>query len=321
VKTIYLTHPHTLNKDEVEPTVMALGFFDGVHLGHQQVITTAKETATKLGIKSAVMTFYPHPLVVLRKDKQQVKYLTTMKDKESLVEALGIDTLYVVKFDEFFADLQPQQFVDEYIIGLNVKHVVAGFDYSYGRLGKGTMETLPFHSRDQFNQTVIGKVEYEDEKISSTRLRQLVQAGSIDKVPTILSRHYAVHGVVVDGDKRGRTIGFPTANVLVEDEYLMPPVGVYAVKIKVQDTWYDGMCNIGFKPTFHKDLKKATVEVNIFDFDQEIYHERVEIEWYHRIRNEKKFNGIHELISQLHEDKEQIKTYFDKSQECTCFLP
>ncbi|GGE65204.1 riboflavin kinase/FMN adenylyltransferase [Priestia taiwanensis] len=320
MKTIYLTHPHTLNKDELEPTVMALGFFDGVHLGHQQVIKTAKETATKLGIKSAVMTFYPHPLVVLRKDKQQVEYLTSMRDKESLIEELGIDTLYVVKFDEFFADLQPQQFVDEYIIGLHVKHVVAGFDYSYGRLGKGTMETLPFHSRDQFDQTVIGKVEYEDEKISSTRLRQLVQAGKVDKVPTILSRHYAVRGVVVDGDKRGRTIGFPTANVLVEDEYLMPPLGVYAVKIKIRDKWYDGMCNIGFKPTFRDDLKKATVEVNVFDFNNDIYHEQVIVEWYTRIRSEKKFNGIHELIAQLQEDKQQIQTYFQNSQECTCFF-
>jgi riboflavin kinase / FMN adenylyltransferase len=321
VKIIYLTHPHTLNKDQIEPTVMALGFFDGVHLGHQKVIKTAKETATKLGIKSAVMTFHPHPSVVLKKENRHIQYLTPMKDKERVIEELGIDTLYVVKFDELFASLEPQQFVDEYIIGLHVKHVVAGFDYSYGRLGKGTMETLPFHSRNQFEQTVIGKVEYEQEKVSSTLLRQLIKEGQVDKIPTILSRHYKVEGVVVDGDKRGRTIGFPTANVLVEDEYLMPPVGVYAVKAKVHSKWYDGMCNIGFKPTFHNDLKKATVEVNIFDFDQDIYHERVEIEWHYRIRSEKKFNGIHELINQLQEDKKQIETYFHNSQECTCFLP
>lgn len=144
VKLIHLTHPHEQNKLELPPTVMALGFFDGIHLGHQCVIRTAKKIADDRGYKSAVMTFHPHPSVVLGKKDAHVEYITPMRDKEKIVESLGIDILYVIKFDESFAGLLPQQFVDDYIIGLNVKHVVAGFDYSYGRLGKGRWRLYHF---------------------------------------------------------------------------------------------------------------------------------------------------------------------------------
>lgn len=319
VRLIHLTHPHEQNKVELPPTVMALGYFDGIHLGHQRVIRAAKKIADERGCKSAVMTFHPHPSVVLGKKEAHVEYITPMRMKEKVIASLGIDMLYVVKFDESFAGLLPQQFVDEYIIGLNVKHVVAGFDYSYGRLGKGTMETLPFHARGEFTQTVIEKVEFQEEKVSSTALRKLIGNGEMEQIPSILGRAYTVEGTVVHGDKRGRQIGFPTANVALSDEYLLPPIGVYAVRMKVHDEWHDGVCNIGYKPTFKENERRLSIEVHLFHFNEEIYDQVVVVEWHMRIREEKKFNGIDELVTQIAKDKKTAQEYFSTTKNILAF--
>lgn len=319
VKLIHLTHPHDLNKLELPPTVMALGYFDGIHLGHQRVIQTAKKIADERGWKSAVMTFHPHPSVVLGKKEAHVAYITPPSLKEKVIADLGIDLLYVVKFDESFAGLLPQQFVDEYVIGLNVKHVVAGFDYSYGRLGKGTMETLPFHARGEFTQTVIEKVEFQEEKVSSTALRKFIRNGEMEQIPSILGRPYTVEGKVVHGDKRGRQIGFPTANVALNGDYLLPPVGVYAVRLKVHDNWHDGVCNIGYKPTFKENERQLSIEVHVFQFSEDIYDQTVTVEWHMRIREEKKFNGIDELVAQIAEDKNTAQEYFKTEKNVLAF--
>lgn len=319
VKLIHLTHPHVLNKTEIEPTVMALGYFDGIHLGHQRVIRTAKKVAEERGFKSAVMTFHPHPSVVLGKKEAHVEYITPLRSKEKVIASLGIDILYVVKFDEAFANLLPQQFVDDYIIGLNAKHVVAGFDYSYGRLGKGTMETLPFHARGEFTQTVIEKVEFQEEKVSSTLLRKHIRNGEMERIPAILGRPYTVEGIVVHGDKRGRQIGFPTANLALSDEYLLPPVGVYAVRMNVNDEWHEGVCNIGYKPTFKENEKQLSIEVHLFEFQRDIYDESVVVEWHNRIREEKKFNGIDELVAQIAKDKRTAEDYFSHTNNILAF--
>ncbi|MGF9965508.1 bifunctional riboflavin kinase/FAD synthetase [Bacillus rhizoplanae] len=319
MKLIHLTHPHALNKAEIESTVMALGYFDGIHLGHQRVIHTAKKVAEERGFKSAVMTFHPHPSVVLGKKEAHVEYITPLRSKEKVIASLGIDILYVVKFDEAFANLLPQQFVDDYIIGLNVQHVVAGFDYSYGRLGKGTMETLPFHARGEFTQTVIEKVEFQEEKVSSTLLRKYIRSGEMEQIPAVLGRPYTVEGTVVHGDKRGRQIGFPTANVALNDEYLLPPVGVYAVRMKVNDEWHEGVCNIGYKPTFNESEKQLSIEVHLFEFQRDIYDESVVVEWHMRIREEKKFNGIDELVAQIAKDKKVAEDYFNRANNILAF--
>lgn len=318
MKLIHLTHPHQFKEEE--PSVMALGYFDGIHLGHQEVILTAKRIAEERGFKSAVMTFYPHPSVVLRRAEAHVESITPLKMKENIIANLGIDILYIVKFDEAFAKLLPQQFVDDYIIRLQVKHVVAGFDFTYGRLGKGTMETLPFHARGEFTQTVIEKVEFQEEKISSTLLRSLIREGKMEEIPSILGRYYRVEGTVVHGDKRGRQIGFPTANVALNDDYILPPVGVYAVRLKVKDHWYPAVCNIGYKPTFEQDEKVLSIEVHVFEFQEEIYDECVEIEWHIRIRAEQKFNGIAELVAQIQRDKEKAQQYFQELAKSACFF-
>jgi riboflavin kinase/FMN adenylyltransferase len=322
MKTIYIKHPHDFLKENLPETVMALGYFDGIHFGHQEVIIETKRLSIKRSMKSAVMTFDPHPSVVLgHKDVQHVEYITPLADKEKLIEELGIDFLYVVHFDKEFASLLPQQFVDMYIVGLNIQHIVAGFDFSYGRLGMGTMDTLPLHSRGQFTQTVIEKVMKEHEKISSTFIRNALRNGNVDIIPSLLGRFYSIKGTVIHGEKRGRTIGFPTANVQLNDAYVTPMIGVYAVQIKIGETWYNGVCNVGFKPTFHDEAKSIpTIEVHIFDFKNEVYGEKVSVEWHLRLRSEKKFANVADLINQIQMDQENALKYFSKHSKQTCIL-
>ncbi len=323
MEVYYLEYPHDVKRDEIPPVAVALGFFDGIHLGHQKVIKAAKEEAEAKGLKSAVMSFDPHPSVVLGRSVKHVKYITPLEEKIKLLRSLDVDYFFVVRFTVEFANLLPQEFVDHYLIDLNVKHVVAGFDYTYGRLGKGTMETLPFHSRQQFTFSVINKLQFGEEKISSTLIRSHIHNGEMEELSPLLGRFYRTSGTVIHGEKRGRTIGFPTANIDVDEEYLLPPTGVYAVKLEIVSTGivYKGVCNVGYKPTFHKEkADRPSVEVYIFDFDSEIYSEKVTIIWYRRLRSEMKFAGVKELISQIEKDKQNTEEYFEKNPTDTCIL-
>ncbi|KUP07152.1 riboflavin biosynthesis protein RibF [Bacillus coahuilensis p1.1.43] len=260
------------------------------------------------------MTFDPHPSVVLGKEHKHVHYITPLKDKETILDNMGVDYLFVVRFTSDFASLLPQEFVDQYIIDFNVKHVVAGFDFSYGKLGKGTMETLPFHSREMFSQTTVTKLSMEDVKVSSTLLRESIQSGQMDKVQLLLGRPFETRGTVVHGEKRGRKIGFPTANIEISDDYLLPPTGVYTVQLYVQNEWHEGVCNVGYKPTFHNpEERDLSIEVHIFNFKRSIYGEEIILRWYQRIRSEKKFNGIDQLIEQIQQDKEMAMEFFRNS--------
>ncbi|MFG6118295.1 bifunctional riboflavin kinase/FAD synthetase [Thalassobacillus sp. B23F22_16] len=310
MKITELKYPHDFNKENFPPSVLALGFFDGVHKGHQELISTSVEKARETGLNSAVMTFYPHPSVVLKKQEQHVAYITPMREKQQVLEELGVEQLFIVKFDEQLADLLPQEFVDQFLIQLNVRHVVAGFDYSYGRMGRGNMETLPFHSRGMFDQTVIDKVEDHGEKISSTRIRRELKQGNMSEVARLLARPFSTYGKVVQGDQRGRTIGFPTANIALNEDYLLPKVGVYAVRVKYKGKLYPGMANLGFKPTFNEEKEKPNLEVYIFDFSGNIYNEGLDVYWHAFIRDEKKFNGVEALVEQLKQDERHIRQFF-----------
>jgi riboflavin kinase/FMN adenylyltransferase len=310
VETIYLSHPLHIVAEMQSQKVMAFGYFDGVHIGHQKVINAAKEIAKVHDMRSAVMTFHPHPSVVLRKEHAINHMLTPLHEKIEAIEQIGIDELYIVNFSDEFSQLLPQQFVDEYIIGLNVQHVVAGFDFSYGKMGKGTMETIPFHSRGQFTHTVIDKVVLESEKISSSHIRELLNTGNLKDIQSFLGRYYKIRGKVVHGEKRGSTIGFPTANIGLSEPYHIPATGVYAVELYVLGNYYKGVCNIGYKPTFHQQLADKSIEVHLFDFDQNIYGESVELVFHYRIRDEQKFNGIEELVNRIHVDVKEAKEFF-----------
>lgn len=312
MKIIQLTYPITMNQAEIPKTVAAIGFFDGIHKGHQKVIHSAVKKAKSLQMESAVITFHPHPSVVLRQDAERVKYITPIAEKEKILKELDVDRLYMITFNHVLSKLAPKEFIDHFIIGLNIKHLIAGFDYTYGHKGKGNMKNITEYAEDKFSVTVIDKVNADDIKISSTRIRSLLEDGNISKVNELLGRKFIVSGLVVDGDKRGRTIGYPTANIDVNKDALLPRLGVYAVIIKVNRQLYQGMANIGVRPTFIKDDVKPTLEVNIFDFDEEIYGKSVEVELHQFIRPEMRFSGIDSLVSQIQSDEEQIKNYFSK---------
>ncbi|PPA72019.1 riboflavin biosynthesis protein RibF [Jeotgalibacillus proteolyticus] len=311
MKVITLHHPHSMNQHDFPELSLALGFFDGVHRGHQTVIQTAKSYAREHGLKTGVMTFDPHPSVVLSTKKKEVDYLTSIERKLELFAEQDVDYAFVVRFTSSFASLEPQQFADQYLIALNAAHVTAGFDYTYGKFGRGTMETLPFHSRNKFTWTAVGEIKDEEEKISSTRIRRILKEGNVEEANRLLGYHYQLEGLVVHGDKRGRKIGFPTANIQINHELLVPSTGVYAVRLFVHDRWIEGVCNIGYKPTFNSpDHKVLTVETHLFNFNENIYGEKIKAEWHVRIRSEKKFNGIEELVGQIERDKAAAIDYF-----------
>ncbi|MBM7655141.1 bifunctional riboflavin kinase/FAD synthetase [Neobacillus cucumis] len=315
MEVIRLSYPINLSNIELPPLAMALGYFDGVHRGHQQVILKAKAKAEENNLSSAVMTFDPHPSVVLGKNTQHDQYITPLVEKVKIIQELGIDYLFIIEFTPEFANLLPQEFIDQFVIGLNVQHVVAGFDFTYGRMGKGNMETLPFHSRDQFTYTVVPKFMEGDEKVSSTRIRYLLKEGKTSELPLLLGRFYTTTGIVVHGDKRGRTIGFPTANVELYQEYITPPTGVYAVRLMLEQNWYNGVCNVGYKPTFNKESLQISIEVHLFEFNQDIYGKEVIIEWHQYLRKEQKFAGIEQLVAQIEKDKQNSLLYFEKNRQ------
>ncbi len=310
MEIIQYTHPPDPNSRSTGEKVMALGYFDGVHIGHQKVIRTAVEEAQEKGRKSAVMTFHPHPSVVLKQLKKREDYLTPIEEKARLIKKLGVDELFIVKFDELFSKLSPQEFVDTYLIKQEVKHVVAGFDFTYGRMAKGNMETIVEESRNMFDITVIPKLEYENEKVSTTHIRELILGGHIDQAIPLLGRPYTITGMVIHGDKRGRTIGFPTANIKTHAPYLYPELGVYAVQMETESGTFDGVCNVGVRPTFYEEEKTPLIEVYLLDFDGDLYGETVHIKWFKKIRNEQKFNGLDELKVQIERDKQATLAYF-----------
>lgn len=312
MEVVRINNPENFKNNDFPPLVMALGYFDGVHLGHQKVIGEAKEIADKKGWKSGVMTFDPHPSAVLG-NAETISLLTSYQSKIEQMETLGIDYVFIIHFTKEFANLLPQQFVDQFLINLNVRHVVAGFDYTYGKMAKGTSETLKGHSRDVFEVTIIKKETYHGEKVSSTLIRSHIQKGEMEKVPSLLGRFYTSEGIVIHGDKRGRTIGFPTANIESDSSLLLPPQGVYAVKIKIGNVWHNGVCNVGTKPTFQREAMMQSVEVHIFDFSEEIYGEKVTVEWHIRLRSEQKFAGIEELVNQIQQDKQRALEYFHEN--------
>ncbi|TQR20965.1 riboflavin biosynthesis protein RibF [Psychrobacillus vulpis] len=314
MEVYHLSYPHHLFENEHNNAYsLAIGFFDGVHRGHQEVIKKALEKGKELHIKTAVMTFDPHPSLVLGGSKEQVFYITPLEQKIEILKELEVDAVFVVRFTSDFAKLTPKQFVDSFIKHTNVKHVTAGFDFSFGAFGKGTMKEMENLAAGDYTVSVVDKQQLTGEKISSTRIRAELKIGNLEEVKELLGRPFKLTGVVIHGDKRGRTIDFPTANVQPTEGQYTPATGVYAVKIRVQETWYEGVCNVGFKPTFNNpDAKKLSIEVHIINFDQSIYGEEVVVHWYKRIRSEQKFNGIDELKEQIGKDKLVAIDYFNQ---------
>ncbi|AVQ32886.1 bifunctional riboflavin kinase/FAD synthetase [Staphylococcus muscae] len=308
MEVIEITHPIQNNQYIQEDIAIALGFFDGLHRGHQALFERLDEVATERGLKKAVMTFDPHPSVVLNPKQKRTTYLTPLDDKLELLRCKGIDYCIVVNFSSRFAEVSPEAFIQDYLVNNHVKVAVAGFDFTFGKYGKGNMSMLQEYA-NQIECITVSKQDLNDEKISTTAIRRDLTQGNLAEVNEALGYRYQVKGTVVQGEKRGRTIGFPTANIHLSDDYVLPAKGVYAVSLKIgtSDKVYRGVCNVGVKPTFHDDLPQVVIEVNIFDFEENIYGERVTLNWHHYIRPEMKFDGIDPLVAQMNQDKERAK--------------
>ena len=289
----------------------AIGFFDGLHLGHMALVDEVKRVSKQMGYKSALMTFDHHPLFVLGRITQE-KYISSMEDRIEILNKEGIDYLFVIRFTKEVAALSPDAFIENYLVNLNIRHVVCGFDFRFGSRNSGSGETLIKYNPDILKVSIIDEVIFENEKISSTRIRNCLDEGHVEELNSLLNRHYAINGHVIGGKKIGREMGFPTANIDYGSYYL-PQNGVYAVKVYLDDKEYLGMCNIGYNPTFHL-IDKRSLEVHIFDFDENIYDKHVSVEFYKKTRNEKKFSNKDELMNQLSSDKTTILEYFSKTR-------
>lgn len=316
MQTIYLQEPTAAKKLTLPAVVLAVGFFDGVHLGHQAVIKTAASLAKKHHLKLAVMTFDRHAQAIFgNKSPRQLRYLTTLGDKLQLFSQLGADISYVLTFDEAMAKQAPQQFVDRYMVGLNAKIVVAGQDYTYGKAELANMHTLPLHANGRFEVVAVAQKQAADQKISSTRIRTALADGEISVANRLLGRTFANHGYVVHGFARGRQLGFPTLNVAGLSAQRLPAVGVYATRVKIEgdEQIYQAMTSIGYNETFGDDLAK-TVEINVFDYHKDTYGKRVRVFWDQFLRPMVKFDGIDALVEQLHEDKAKTKAFYQTAK-------
>ncbi|WP_163536840.1 bifunctional riboflavin kinase/FAD synthetase [Gracilibacillus sp. YIM 98692] len=313
MEVISISYPHSHNRDSLPSTVASIGFFDGIHKGHQKVIEEAVNVAARSGKESAVITFDPHPSVVLRKVSSSVQYITPIQEKKTLIENLGVDRLYIIEFNKSLSLLSPEDFIEHFIYELHVDHLIAGFDFSFGYKGTGNMDNIEKFARHPLTTTKIEKFDHDGEKISSTSIRKALIEGNILKVENLLGRPLTMKAKVIQGDKRGRTIGYPTANLQWEEPYLLPKIGVYAVEVKVGSEKYQGMANLGYNPTFTEGQQEAKMEVHLFDVNKDLYGKTLQVIWRQYIREEVKFSGVEELVAQLQQDEKDIRQFFSKN--------
>ncbi|SJZ89309.1 bifunctional riboflavin kinase/FAD synthetase [Anaerorhabdus furcosa] len=287
-----------------EPIAACIGYFDGLHLGHRALINKTIEVAKEKKVESALITFSPDPWVTI-KGLTNVQHLTSEKRRIELAEKLGIDRVIILDFTKEMSELAPEEFINQVLIPCNLKALICGFDFHYGFKGAGNTETLKQNSSSLFDLVVIESINEEEKKISTTRITEYLESGEVEHANRLLGYPYEIYGEVVHGYKRGREIGFPTANVDVLDELIIPRVGVYAGWTIIDGIRYQSMINVGHNPTFNFS-KKLSVESNIFDFDDQIYGKEIRIQFVSYLRDELKFDTIQELIDQM--DLDKVKT-------------
>lgn len=284
--------------------VLTQGTFDGVHVGHKKIIDKLKSIAKEVKGETVLLTFYPHPRHVLNTHSNELKLLSTIEEKIQLLEEAGLDNLVVIPFNPEFAALEPEEFVKNILLEkFDLHTLVVGYDHRFGKNRKGDYELLRKLQKEMgFELHQIGVHEIEEITISSTFIRKSIMNGDIETANKLLGRPYLMRATVVEGQKIGRTIGFPTANLMIEDAYKqIPASGVYAVNIKLDNNVHGGMLNIGTNPTVLS--KGFSIEVNIFNFASDIYGKPLEISFIARLRDEIRFNNLVELRIQLTKDK------------------
>lgn len=292
----------------IKNPVVTTGMFDGVHLGHQKIISRLKEIAQENNGETVVLTFYPHPRMVLFPEDNELELLNTQKEKIELLEKYGIDHLIIYPFTKEFSRLTSVEFVRNILVNkINTKRLVIGYNHHFGRNREGSFEHLkeygPLYG---FEVEEIPAKDIDHVDISSTKTRNALLTGDVKSATRFLGHFYSITGKVIEGLKLGRTIGYPTANIVVDDKYkLIPGDGIYAVKVKLDDAMFDGMLSIGNNPTV--EGKGRSIEVNIFDFESTIYGKDITIYFIERLRDEMKFKDLEELKVQLLKDEENAR--------------
>lgn len=288
-----------------KPTIVTIGTFDGVHVGHKKILEKIIQNTNNSDYESLVLTFFPHPRTVLQTGTE-MKQLNTIDEKSNLIEKAGIDNLVIHPFDKEFASLSAEEFVKKVLVGIfNIQKIVIGYDHRFGKNRTADINDLiAFGNQYNFEVEQISAEELNEVAVSSTKIRNALNDGNIELANSFLGYSYAITGMVVQGKQLGRTIGFPTANISINEDYkLIPNSGVYVVECKIENQSYFGMMNIGTNPTVENTNQKQKLEVNIFDFDQDVYGKSINISFLKRIRSEQKFGSLDALKAQIANDK------------------
>lgn len=299
--------------DTIKESVVTIGNFDGIHKGHQVLIEKATEYAKKNNVISTVFTFNNHPVNYFKPNS--IKNIITNNDKIKILKTMGVDYIINIPFDEYMTKISGYDFVKDILIDkLGVKKIIVGHDFTFARNKEGNIALLKELSKKYgFLLEIVNPVKIDDIRISSSYIRKLILDGKVEDARKYLGRNYKLSGEVIHSKKLGRTIGFPTANISIDENIIIPKVGIYATKVYVNGTIYYGATNVGYNPTVNG--KKLSIETNILEFNDDIYGKIITIEFLERIRDEKKFNGIEELKEQLQKDTKYIyKVYLQNNK-------
>jgi riboflavin kinase / FMN adenylyltransferase len=293
--------------------VLTVGTFDGVHLGHRKIISRLRDLATAINGESVIFTFDPHPRKIVAPTETNLRLLTTLDEKIELFEQAGVDHLIIYPFTSEFAQLTYEEFVEQILVGqIHTRSLVVGYDHKFGKGRQGDFEFLKSCAdRLGFQIEKLDVLLMNESNISSTKIREAIQVGDFDTANAYLGYSFTLHGTVVEGQKLGRQIQFPTANIEASDpDKIIPGYGVYAVQVKVLNQTYRGMLNIGSRPTVNHNADHRSLEVNLFDFDSDIYGEHLELIFFRKLREEQKFDSLDALKEQLSKDKVETISFF-----------
>ena len=292
----------------VQKPVVTVGVFDGVHKGHIAILDRVKHSAQEVQGDTVIVTFWPHPRLVLNQDVS-IKLINTIEEKLQLFEKFGVQHIVIIPFTEEFSKISSQQFIEDILVNkLKVNHLIIGFNHHFGKAREGNFELMNEYSK-QFGFTLekLDAQMVENEKVSSTLIRTSLNNGDIITANKYLGYDYMITGKVVEGKKIGRTIGFPTANILVNQDYkLVPKTGVYAVEVEVSGKRYPGMLNVGYNPTIDPARTKLNIEAHLLNFSGDLYEMDITLLFKQRIRDEIKFEGLDQLKKQLNSDKAEV---------------
>lgn len=292
----------------VNKPAITTGVFDGVHKGHIEIISRLKQAAASIQGESVVVTFWPHPRLVLNLDPS-IKLLNTLDEKLSLLEKSGVEHVVVVPFTDKFAKQSSEEFVvNELVNRLNVKHLIVGFNHHFGKGREGNFDLMQSYAHKYgFAVEKLDAQLVDNEKVSSTLIRKALSEGDTDTAASCLGYDYRITGKVVEGNRIGRTIGFPTANIKLNHSFkLIPKEGVYAVEVDIEGKLYPGMLNMGYRPTLEELTPAMSIEVHIIGFEGDLYEKEITLYFKKRIRDEMKFDGIELLKQQLRHDKGEV---------------